>query len=271
VAATTPGVRQVYVPRGGGQRTQEYDRIRYGYAGALQWKSLDGRATGTLQFLRSDAREKSDEHTAEIATDNVTSAGDSRPLAGTSFTFDDDGIFTSGTLTAPVGYRDDQYNSRARVPLSGMKANNTVRYVDRHLVTDDFGANLKYEINDSWALTADYQHVRSKVDVYDMSVRAVTYQNTVLELNGDDLPTVKFQPIVPCTTAAACPGINFRPTYFSGAANEGFLNPYNSFYGAAMDHVENSTGNEDAARIDLRYTAPDGWQIGRASCRERVS
>lgn len=258
VAPTTAGARQVYLPRGGGQRTQEYDRLRYGYAGALQWKSLDGRATGTVQFLRSDAREKSDEHTAEIATDNVTSAGDARALAGTSLTFDDDGVFTSGILTAPVGYRDDQYNSRARVPLTGMKANNTVRYVDRHLVTDDFGANLKFEVNDRLALTADYQHVRSTVDVYDMSVRAVTYQNTQLELNGDDLPTVKFLPIIPCTTAAACPGITFRPTYFT-SPNDGFLSPYNSFYGAAMDHVENSTGNEDAARIDVRYSAPDGW------------
>lgn len=258
VAPTTVGAKQVWVPRGGGQRTQEYDRVRYGYAGALQWKSLDGRATGTVQFLRSDAREKSDEHTAEIATDNVTSAGDSRALGGTSFTFDDDGVFTGGTLTVPVGYRDDQYNSRARVPLTGMKSNNTVRYVDRHLVTDDFGANLKFEINDRLALTADYQHVRSTVDVYDMSVRAVTYQNTVLQLNGGDLPTLKFIPIDPCTTAAGCPGITFRPTYFV-APNDGFLNPYNSYYGAAMDHVENSTGQENAARVDLRYSAPDGW------------
>lgn len=153
VAPTTAGARQVYVPRGGGQRTQEYDRLRYGYAGALQWKSLDGRATGTVQFLRSDAREKSNEHTAEIATDNVTSAGDARALAGTSLTFDEDGVFTSGILTAPVGYRDDQYNSRARVPLTGMKANNTVRYVDRHLLTDDIGANLKFEVSDRLALT----------------------------------------------------------------------------------------------------------------------
>ncbi|MDB5457397.1 MAG: hypothetical protein JWP92_2982 [Caulobacter sp.] len=258
VAPTTAGARQVWVPRGGGQRTQEYNRVRYGYAGALQWRSPDERAKATVQFLRSDARERSNEHTAEIATDNVTSAGDARSLAGTSFTFDDDGVFTSGTLTAPVGYRDDQYNSRARVPLSGMKSNNTVRYVDRHLVTDDFGANLKFEVSDRLALTADYQHVRSRVDVYDMSVRAVTYQNTLLQLNGGDLPTVKFLPITPCASAAACPGVTFRPSYFA-PPNDGFLSPYNSFYGAAMDHVENSSGDEDAARLDLRYSAPEGW------------
>lgn len=261
VAPTTPGAREVYVPRGGGQRTQEYNRVRYGYAGALQWRSNDGRATATLQFLRSDAREQSIEHTMEIATDNVTSAGDSRPLPGTSFTFDDDGIFTSGTLTAPIGYRDDQYNSAARVPLSGMKSNNTARYVDRHLVTDDFGANLKWEVSDRLALTADYQHVRSRVDIYDLSVRTVSYQNTVIQMNGDAPPSIAFIPVPTCPNRAACPSVPANrgvPTYFL-PPNDSFLSPYNSFYGAAMDHVENSTGNEDAARIDLRYSVPEGW------------
>jgi TonB-dependent receptor len=258
VPASTAGARQVYVPRGGGQRTQEYNRVRYGYAGALQWRSLDGRATATFQFLRSDARERSDEHTMEIATDNVTSAGDSRPVPGTNLTFDDNGVFTSGTLTAPIGYRDDQYNSRARVPLTGMKSSNTARYVDRHLITDDFGANFKFAVNDRLALAADYQHVRSRVDVYDLSVRTVTYQNTYIKLNGSDLPDLQFVPIQACVNAAACPGVNFRPSYFL-SPNNSFLSPYNTYYGAAMDHVENSTGDEDAARIDLTYSFPSGF------------
>lgn len=262
VAATTAGARQVYVPRGGGQRSQEYNRVRYGYAGALQWRSNDGRATATLQFLRSDARERSDEHTMEIATDNVTSAGDARPLPGTSFAFDDNGVFTSGTLTAPIGYKDDQYNSRARVPLTGLKSNNTARYVDRHLLTDDFGANFKWEATDRLAVSLDYQHVRSKVDIYDMSARTVSYQNAVIQLNGSDLPSLNFIPVPTCPTRAACglpaTGNPFPPTYFL-PPNDSYLSPFNTFYGAAMDHVENSTGNEDAARIDLRYSLPEGW------------
>lgn len=262
VAPTTPGAREVYVPRGGGQRSQEYNRVRYGYAGALQWRSNDGRATATFQFLRSDARERSDERTMEIATDNVTSAGDARPLPGTNFTFDDDGVFTSGTLTAPIGYKDDQYNSRARVPLTGLKSNNTSRYVDRRLLTDDFGANLKWEATDRLAITLDYQHVRSKVDIYDMSARTVSYQNAAIKLNGSDLPSLDFIPVPTCPTRASCglpaTGNPFPPTYFL-APNNSYLNPFNTFYGAAMDHVENSTGNEDAARIDLRYTVPGGW------------
>lgn len=264
VAPTTPGAREVYVPRGGGQRTQEYNRVRYGYAGALQWRSTDGRATATFQFLRSDAREHSDEHTMEIATDNVTAAGDARPFPGTNFTYDDNGVFTSGTLTAPIGYKDDQYNSRARVPLSGLRSNMTARYVDRHLITDDFGANLKWAATDRLAINLDYQHVYSRVDIYDMSVRTVSYQNAVLKLNGDAPPDLTFTPVPTCPSRAACglptspTATPFPPTYLL-PPHDSYLDPYNSFYGAAMDHVENSTGNEDAARIDLRYTVPQGW------------
>lgn len=260
--ATSPtAVRQVFVPRGAGQRTQEYNRVRYGYAAAAQWRSNDGRATATFQFLRSDARENSDEHTFEISTDNVTSAGDAQIVPGSTLTFDDDGLFQSGSLTSITGYRDDQYNSLARVPLSGMKSNNTARVVDRHLLTDDFGANLKFAVSDRLALNLDYQHVRSEVNVYDLSVRNVTYQDVTIAMNGKDPATVSFAPPPTCPTRAACPSVPANrglPRYFL-PPNDSYLSPFNSFYGAAMDHVENSDGNEDAARIDLTYTAPGGW------------
>jgi len=262
---TTPtsatAVRQVFVPRGAGQRIQEYNRVRYGYAGAAQWRSNDGRATATFQFLRSDAREDSDEHTFEISTDSVTSSGDAQVAPGGALVFDDNGLFQSGSLTAITGYRDDQYNSLARVPLSGLKSNNTARVVDRRLVTDDFGANFKYSPTDRLAINLDYQHVRSKVDVYDMSARNVTYQDATIQLNGDAPPTIAFAPPPTCPTRAACPSVPANrglPRYFL-PPNNSYLSPFNSFYGAAMDHVENSDGNEDAARVDLTYSVPDSW------------
>lgn len=259
-AATT--TRQVYVPRGAGQRTQEYNRVRYGYAAAAQWRSNDGSATATFQFLRSDAREYSDEHTFEISTDSVTSSGDAQVLPGSALTFDDNGVFTSGSLTAVTGYKDDANSAAARVPRSGMKSNNTSRYVDRRLLTDDFGANLKWDLTDRLSMNVDYQHVRSKVDVYDMSARNVTYQDATIQMNGADPATVTFAPPATCPTRAACglaaTGAPFPPTYFL-PPNNSFLSPFNSFYGAAMDHVEISDGNEDATRLDLTYAIPDGF------------
>ncbi len=259
-ATSVNAVRRVYVPRGAGQRSQEYNRVRYGYAGALQWRSNDGSATATIQALRSDAREKSTEHVFEIATDNITNNGDALVVPGTNLVFDDDGVFVSGSLTSRLGYRDDQFNSRARTPIFGLKSNNNVRFVDRRLVTDDIGANLKWDITDRLALNLDYQHVASRVDIYDMTVRTTSYQNAAIQLNGDALPTVAFSPVQTCPTRAACglTASQFPPTYFL-PPHASFLDPYNTFYGAGMDHLENSEGNEDAARIDLRYTLPVGW------------
>src|SRR5207237_462459 len=47
------------------------------------------------------------------------------------------------------------------------------------------------------------------------------------------------------------------PAYFTGA-HRSFTDPFNSFPRAAMDHVEDSDGNSDAARIDLEYSFPEG-------------
>lgn len=47
--------QEVFIPAGGGLRTQDFDRDREAIAGALQWESLDGKLEATVQFLRSAA------------------------------------------------------------------------------------------------------------------------------------------------------------------------------------------------------------------------
>ena len=53
---------------------------------------------------------------------------------------------------------------------------------------------------------------------------------------------------------AIVPGSQNSPTYY-GAGHTSFLDPYNSFYRAAMDHIERSDGNSDAA--EKRLSAGD--------------
>ena len=77
---------RVLFPRGAAIGTQEFDRTRYGYSAAAQWRSNDGSMEAVFQFLRSDARQAWNEHTVEIATDNVSNNGDSRRVPGSSMT-----------------------------------------------------------------------------------------------------------------------------------------------------------------------------------------
>jgi len=271
--ATAQG--SVYLPRGAAMRTQDTDRKRYGYSAAAQWKSTDDSLLATLQFLRSDSRESWTEHALEIATDNVTSNGDSRAVPGTSLEFDDDGVFDNGVITGPSGWRDDQNNTAAwggngdvRTPRYGLQSNNITRQQRSRYITADYGANLKWNATDRITVNLDYQHVKSKVKQLDVGLWASSFQNAAIDLNGNSIPTIRFTPPEVCSgpaTNSPCTDLaggasDQNPSYYGvdgqGNVHNSFADPYNTFWRSAMDHVEDSDGNEDAARIDVDYAFP---------------
>ncbi len=253
--------REVIFPRGAVIGTQNFNRERYGYSAAAQWRSNDGRAEAAFQFLRSDARQAWTEHVVEIATDNVSSNGDSRAVTGTQISFDDSGLFESGFITAPTGWRADQNTGMARTPILGLQSNNIRRDHISKQVTTDYGFNFRYRATDNLRLTFDYQHVDSTVDVIDNGLWASSYQDAFIRLNGADLPEVFFQAPQNCEApvggqCTGTPGTAAFPAYYTGA-NQSFLSPANSFYRSAMDHIEESDGNSDALRLDAELAFPD--------------
>lgn len=270
-------------PRGAVMGSDDRNRERYGYAGALQWRSNDGSMEAAFQFLRSDARLAWTENVIEIATDNVTAAGDSRARAGTSVSFDEDDIFDQGLITGPTGWRADQqvpagpltvdangavtqYPAGRRTPAFGLQSNNQFREHLEKSVTDDYGFNFKWDVSDRLGLVFDYSHVESRGEVVDNTLWTSTYQDAFIDLNGKDLPVVRFVPPQSCDTSVTnalgvCQGVpgssSNLPTYFTGA-NQSFTDPANSFWRNSMDHVEESEGNSDAFRIDADYAFEDG-------------
>lgn len=256
-------------PRGAVLGTQEFNRERYGYAAAAQWKSNDGRAEATFQFLRSDARQAWTERTMEIATDNVASNGDSRAVAGTSIEFDDSGLFSNGVITGPTGWRDDrQDDGLLRTPILGLQSNNIRRDNGSRAVTSDYAFNFKWDVTDNFALNVDFQHVDSFVKVRDNTLWTSSYQDASIQLNGSKFPTVSFQAPQNCTVIP-CPGVpgsnggspfgnddDDYPAYYTGT-HQSFSDPFNTFYRSAMDHFEDSDGNSDALRIDGELSFPD--------------
>lgn len=259
---------QYLFPRGAVVGSQEFNRERYGYSAAAQWKSLDGRAEATFQFLRSDARQAWSERVVEIATDNVQAAGDSRAVAGTSIDFDEDGLFESGTITGPTGWRGDQNNDASiggrRTPAFGLQSNNIARENNSQAVTSDYAANFKFQVTDNLSLMLDYQHVDSFSTVFDNGLWTSSYQDVALRLRGTEFPDVTFLPPQNCDGGCPPGGVegggpgsagNY-PSYFA-APNNSFSSPANTFYRSAMDHIEDSTGNSDAVRFDAEYSFPD--------------
>jgi len=261
---TDLGPTPVYFPRGASFRSTIFDRERTGYAAAGQWRSNDHKMIATVQFLRSEASQDSTEHAVEIATDNVTSNGDSRPVLGTTFDFGEDGVFTNGVITGPTGWRDDSLDGREnRNPAFGLQSNNQRRDETSENVTTDIGLNFKWSVTDNFRVNFDLQHVRSTVDVLSATMWATTYQNAAIELRGSDIPLVTFLPpsengtVTPCPADGTLPGD--CPTYFTGD-HANFSDPYNSFIRNNMDHAEASEGELTALRLDGEYSfAEDSW------------
>jgi TonB-dependent receptor len=248
-------VRTVLFPRGAVAGTQEFDKERYGYSAAFQWRNPDKTVEATFQFLRSDAREAWTEHTLEIATDVVRDQGDSRAVPGTSFEFDDQGRFESGYITAPTGWRDDQWSGNPRTPAFGLQGQTISRSVDQQYVTDDLSLNLVFELPNDWAMRVDYQHVDSTVDNLDIGLWGATFQDALIVMHGSSLPDVQFTaPQVACTGPAA----NDCPTYLRDPGTDSYLDPYNTFYRAAMDHIEESEGTSDAFMLDFEKSLDRG-------------
>jgi len=252
-------VDTVLFPRGGAAGSQVFDRERIGFSGAAQWRSPDESMEATFQFLRSDSREAWTERTTEIATDVVAGQGDSFRVAGTELEFTDSGVFDSGVITGNTGWRDDQWSGAARTPVNALQSNNIRRDVDQKFVTEDISAKFEWNVNDSLAVSIDVQHVDSTVDNVDVSSFFSSYQDAIIDLNGTDIPSISFQPPTPlpgCADGSETP--NNCPAYF---ANPSYLDPSNTFYRAAMDHIEESEGTSDSFRFDADWdlTAGSDW------------
>ena len=256
----------VYAPEGAVVRTQDYDRERQGFGGSAQWESTDRTMLATFEYLRSEASTSWNEHASEIATDNV---GDGAffLVPGTEFGFGNDNLFQYGTISAPNGWRDDQFSGDARVPIYGLQSNNIFRGVEQETVTEDTSLNFKWTPTERLSFNFDYQHVDSTTDNVDFGLWASTFQDVRMDLRKD-IPTIEFLP--PSTTpgyggdasgadidCSQPAGSQTCPSYFAGGSN--WNDPQNSFWRAAMDHLEQSEGTSDAFRIDAEYDFEDDF------------
>ncbi len=226
-----PG-QTVYAPVGAGVRSQEYDRRRFGIAAAGQWENPNESMLATLQFLRSDASVAWSERVFGAVEDPAGT--DFFPAAGTSYGFDEDGLFESGTITQNVGWR----SADPVLPTSGAQHVLTSRQVETDTLTTDLGANFKWKVSDRLSLNLDGQFIKASTKNLDFSVYGSTYANTRLDLTGKT-PDLEF----------LAPG--------GGDAAAYYANPANSFYRAAMDHIEDSDGEELAFRGDATYDFSD--------------
>ena len=182
------------------------------------------------------------------------------------FTFDDDGNFLSGWWTQPTGYHgetpgsndgyglnengeaffDKCYAWETDICPSARKAphvDTQANALRNKQITQDFGLNFRWDLNDRMRVTLDGQYVDASVSNYNASVTARSYANTFVDLTGK-YPRLEFTPTV-------ANNINL--------SSGGLVNANNYHYYAVTDHTEDSDGKEVALRADVEYDVDSGW------------
>lgn len=245
------GLDRVYVPLGAGSRTQDFDRKRLGYSGSAQFENASRTLLVTAQFLRAESTEDWIERTVEpnVYYGDVTTVF---PVGPNPFTYDDNGIFTSGTLgkrtgaifgnnPAGCGTNPDgsliTYCQLNQFAPNGIFTTQSNRHFYSKSTTQDQSLNIKFEPTDRLKLNFDGQYVTSDVDVRDDILDTATFSQTFLDLRGGT-------PVIQSLT----PGFD-TASYFA--------NPNSIYFRDAFNGRQLNEGHEYAFRGDAQYDISD--------------
>jgi TonB-dependent receptor len=259
-----------FAPLGPQWRTQNFDRERDGFAVVAQYETLDERTRLTAEFIRSHTRNQWGERSFETGPDlseyntypigcqqNENGPGGSAraecPVGGfQDYVYDSNGLFQSGYITSPNnGWRGDPNNGAAFTAIGGLQQSLARRQVDQTSTNEDYSLNMFTQLTDRLSIELDAQYATSRRTDLDFSVFGSTFADAELDLTGD-LPV----------------GIPHRPQFtgyswfnngqgnpnLSGLSDEEYFgNPDVQFWRAAMDHIEDSEGDQYAFEADLSY------------------
>ncbi len=104
-------------------------------------------------------------------------------------------------------------------------------------ITDDFSLSLSWQPSERLYLSTQLQYVDSSTDLIDLSLFGGVNGGVRALVAEGDSPTVQF----------------LAPEGSSQSDAEFFTDPNNYFWRAAMDHVEESEGDEISLRLDAEY------------------
>jgi TonB-dependent receptor len=217
-----PPAGTVVVPKGAGVRTTDLTRDRNAISAIGQWESPDGRAVLTLEYLRAKTEATIDEYSllALVNDDNLFPV----PAAGTNFTFNDDGIFESGTLTQGGG-----------IPTEALRFQR-----EDEAKTEDYSFDLQLQPTDRLHFNIEVQNITSTRDENGLIGAMQTTSDIFLD-NSGTVPAVQF--LQPGTSASPA-------SYFS--------DPNQSYYWFLIDNQVRNEGELWSMRADVDYDIADG-------------
>lgn len=250
---TGPGdpsaTNNLLAPSGVNIRTQEFDRDRIGTTIAGQWESNDGKTLATAEFIRSETTNAWTEHTLQSEEDPGERSG-----------FFNRGDFTASPLGSPTTVCQNRDSCGVQVAgdslfqsgiitsdaagwygRPGIRMTQFSRVSDTESVTNDLSFNLKYSPTDRLKFNFDAQYVKATTENSDITGLAAQTVDQVVNLNGIAINQNGYPD--PTLEYILRPGSQFNS----------LTDPASTYWRAAMDHFEDSEGDELALRGDVQY------------------
>ncbi|WP_331344705.1 TonB-dependent receptor [Cellvibrio sp. UBA7661] len=236
--------QKLFMPTGPWMQTADSNRDRNGFDVALQWQNPDETLRATAEFIRSDSEESWRERVLFPTTSSQGFDADlmNAVLVGNDATFDENGYFTSGTISYPwnVAY------------LASSRGDRT------ESIVEDASFNLVITPDDKWKIELDLQTLDTSYDRENNTINNRFAMSDVFLDLRTKVPTVKFLGTNASGGAPdwmGCPaGANPGTTDLSDPA--GACDYYQV---SIMDTNVDATGSMDSFTADVEYQIDGGW------------
>src|SRR5690606_34115846 len=134
------------------------------------------------------------------------------------------------------------------VPVGGSQYSLARRQVFDETTNQDYSLHIQHQLTDRLTLDVDGQYAKSRKENLDLSVFGSIFADQELDISGDIPVSIPHKPqFLGYTWSQPSPEL-------AGATEaEYFTDPRFQFWRAAMDHAEDSRGEQYALRADLGY------------------
>lgn len=228
-----PPAGAVVVPKGAGVRTTDLERDREAVSGVIQYESPDRSFVVTAEWLRADTRFFTKENAAiALVNDDALFPV---PAAGSTWEFDENGIFQRGILSQRIGDAYANPFGRGGIPLELLRFERETR-----AMTQDVSIDIDWSITDRFRVNFEGQHIESDLRQDSIIGTMATWANIDLDMSGN-VPQVQF--LAP-----------------PGAPADYFTSGRNTYYWFLLDSIARNEGQLDTLRFDAEYDiSEDGF------------
>lgn len=229
-AGNFPPTGSVLVPRGAGVRTTNLDRDREAWSAVMQYEDPTGDFVATFEWLRAETTFETEEFSLiSLVNDNALNP---TARAGSTFAYDDNGVFQSGTLTQRVGDAYATPFGRGGIPLEALRFQRAAQ-----AVTQDFSFDVKWNVTDRFRINFEAQTIQSDLNRDSIIAAMNSWADVSIDASGT-VPQVQF--LAP-----------------EGSPADYFTSGFYQYYWFGLDSAERNDGNLDSLRFDAEYDISD--------------